>query len=488
MLVIAPWNITYSQSAVDALNYSKMQNFGSARYTAMGGSFGALGGEISGIINNPGGLGIYRNSEFTISTAISTTNTENQYRNNQISDSWTKFNIPNFGYVSSYNGNQNGWKKYSIAFGLNRIANFQNSQRIRGNSSDGSSFIDPYVFELNQNQAAVEDVINYASPYTFGPSQAFNTFAIDYDTTTGQYVRWLNFQDNIAQERSIDTEGRQTETFIAFGGNFQERLFIGASLGIQSIRYDSEQVWSEKYSYDTPPVPGFDDILSYREISNLRTRGTGVNFKLGLIYKLNNAVRVGGSIHSPTYFGMSEEYIMDSQSSFSNGDVIQTELIQSNYDYQFRTPWKFQTSIAYIYGSTLLFNIDYEFQDFSGARFDDNNRFPFDYSFTNDDINTQLQQAHQIRTGVEYRVDPFVLRGGFRYESNPFTNNTFLNPDESRKTYSLGTGFRSKNYNVDISYLLSSFDIIDPVYASSDATATIKQTEHLFTLTFGWKW
>ena len=58
-----------SQNISDALNYTNNNIDGSARFSAMGGAFGALGGEISSISLNPAGSAIFNNSYFSLSFA-----------------------------------------------------------------------------------------------------------------------------------------------------------------------------------------------------------------------------------------------------------------------------------------------------------------------------------------------------------------------------------------------------------------------------------
>lgn len=52
-----------AQGVLDAYKFSQSDLNGTARYLGMGGAFGALGGDISVLSNNPAGLGIYRSSE-----------------------------------------------------------------------------------------------------------------------------------------------------------------------------------------------------------------------------------------------------------------------------------------------------------------------------------------------------------------------------------------------------------------------------------------
>ncbi len=70
-----------AQNSYDALRYSRMNYQGSARFNAMGGAMGALGGDMSSLLINPGAIGVYRNSEFAFTTAFELNEMETKYRN-----------------------------------------------------------------------------------------------------------------------------------------------------------------------------------------------------------------------------------------------------------------------------------------------------------------------------------------------------------------------------------------------------------------------
>lgn len=53
----------YAQGEVEALKFSRHDLYGTARSMAMGGAFGALGGDITGVSINPAGIAVYRSSE-----------------------------------------------------------------------------------------------------------------------------------------------------------------------------------------------------------------------------------------------------------------------------------------------------------------------------------------------------------------------------------------------------------------------------------------
>ena len=52
-----------AQSAIDAYQISQQDLRGTARFMSMGGAFGALGGDLSSLSQNPAGIGVYRSNE-----------------------------------------------------------------------------------------------------------------------------------------------------------------------------------------------------------------------------------------------------------------------------------------------------------------------------------------------------------------------------------------------------------------------------------------
>jgi long-subunit fatty acid transport protein len=218
------------------------------------------------------------------------------------------------------------------------------------------------------------------------------------------------------------------------------------------------------------------------------TQGNGFNFKLGAIYKVNESVRLGAAIHSPTYFNFDEEYSFDAASEFSEGTSYEEETVFNTWSYKVRTPMRYMASLAYVFKDMGMFNVEYEFVDYSTAKFNDRRRFQTDYSEANQDIRNTLKRTHNLRFGAEYRLEPFVIRGGFRYEDNPFQTNLEFSPDESRKTYSLGSGYRSQNYNIDLTYMYSEWQNTTPLYESVPNAAIVDNKHHQIMLTVGWRW
>ena len=68
-----------AQDITDAVRYSNNQIQGTARFRAMGGAFGALGGDMSSVTINPAGSAIFNASHASVSGSFFNTNNDVSY-------------------------------------------------------------------------------------------------------------------------------------------------------------------------------------------------------------------------------------------------------------------------------------------------------------------------------------------------------------------------------------------------------------------------
>ena len=499
LLTLGLASTSFAQNYSDALQFSRTDISGSARFVAMGGSFGALGGEISGISVNPGGIGVYRNSEFTFTAGFNNYNAETTFRGSNAVDGRFNMKLPNVGYVGNYKINSNGWKSYSFGILHNRLNHFGSEQRASGNSNN-STYIDQYVNVLNQNNPSISSLENF--DYPFGSSQAWWLSMVDqvedpndrnslifipriYNTSVLGAGRSI---EKIEQSRTFDTRGNQAETQFVFGGNFMDKLYVGASVSVQTVSFEREVSFREEYSY-LPTVTAQDSnlVVNYQEDTRLLSEGRGVNLKVGGIYRATEDLRVGLSFQTPTIMRMDEVFSIDASSQFADGFEVVAESVESTFSYRLRTPARVTASLAYIILQRAAINVDYEYIDYSTAFFNDRQGFQNDYSFQNLEIQDILTNAHHVRVGGEFKINPFVLRAGYSYQGNPY-DPEFSISDESRNTYSLGGGFRNKNFNFDVGVNWRQMTLNERFYSSTDAMAAIEETETNVIFTFGWRW
>ena len=99
----------YAQTAYDALLFSEANYEGTARTTAMGNAFTALGGDLGSVTINPAGSAVAGYSQITLTPALTLSANTAQgvlppvnngslpYFENKMRSMDTRFSIPNFG-------------------------------------------------------------------------------------------------------------------------------------------------------------------------------------------------------------------------------------------------------------------------------------------------------------------------------------------------------------------------------------------------------
>lgn len=88
-----------AQDISDGLRYSSNQNLGTARYTALSGSMGALGGDFSAISSNPASGAVFLTSTLSLSSAFNNINNSSNYFNNEEEASKTDFSLNQLGAI-----------------------------------------------------------------------------------------------------------------------------------------------------------------------------------------------------------------------------------------------------------------------------------------------------------------------------------------------------------------------------------------------------
>ncbi|WP_372641949.1 OmpP1/FadL family transporter [Ancylomarina sp.] len=483
--------ILYAQTADDALRYSQQFYTGTARSTAMGGAFGALGGDFSSIGINPAGLGVYQSSEFMFTPSMEM----RKSTSGNLSDDKFTFGISNIGYVATFKPrmtSKDGWQNFNLGIGYNRINNFRKSSISQILNSE-SSMLD--VFEVNADGFSDNQLrVNYPTVEYL----AYETYLLNpQDENPLDYDLPIFPGERMNQRKTVEERGHMGEFNISFGANYAHKLYIGASLGIQSINYKSTARFTESTLTNSA-----SDLSNYYLEEYVKTTGVGANLKLGLIYKPNQNIRLGASLHTPTFFSMEDEFQNRMASHFKTEDLDgysnyadKTRL--SNYTYDYRTPMKFTLSGAVVLSKKAILSLDYEFVDYSNAKFSDGqDDFDFngsaEFPEANDIIKSSYESVGNLRAGLEYRVSSALsLRGGFANFGNPYKASSI---DESYNIYSAGFGIRQGNFFFDAAYSYSDKDESYIYYstptADGDLTSgkvDLQDENHQVRLTFGFK-
>jgi hypothetical protein len=438
-----------AQNDIDAMRYSQITFGGTARFTSMGGSMGALGGDISTLGSNPAGIGLFRKAEFTITPSIGSQSTSSTYNNTNSQDKKLNLNLANIGLVTSFNlsdRNNTGWK--SLNFGLNysRTNSFQNRVSIQGNNKT-SSLLDTYVAAANGTSSSSFD--------PFSTNLAWNTYLINplSQTDSTHYNHVLKNYGEL-QQKSVESSGSMGETDLSFGGNYKNKVFVGATLGIVNALYNEQSVYQEVDEKDT--INGFKSLSLSQ---NLTTRGTGVNFKFGMIVKATDWMRVGLAVHTPTVLHLSDSYNSSMKSDLDSGITYQATSPPGSFNYSITTPFRVLGSIGFVINKNALLNAEYEYVDYTNAQL---NSSPNVFSDVNNTIRSKYTATGNIRVGGEIRFDPLAFRIGYAFYGSPFKDGENMNA--SRSSYTAGIGFRENNYFIDFAYVLTKYTAYDYLY------------------------
>ncbi|MGQ0830031.1 MAG: OmpP1/FadL family transporter [Bacteroidota bacterium] len=441
-----------AQNDIDAMRYSQITFGGTARFASMAGSMGALGGDISTLSFNPAGIAIYRKTELSITPSIFSQTTSSAFNGMTASDRKLNFNLGNIGLVTTINltgkNNTTGWESVNFGFGYNRKNNFHNRIRIEGYNTS-SSLLDTYVNEANGYSSESFD--------QFSTHLAWVTYLLNPDTGAAlQYNHVIkNDSANYGQyhRKSIESRGSMGETVISFGGNYKSKVYIGATLGIVNAKYLEESVYEEVDAKDT-----IQAFKSFTYAQDLSTKGNGFNFKIGMIYKPVDWLRIGAAVHTPTILQLKDQYSSTMKSDLES-ITYDTVSPQGSFDYTITTPFKAIGSLGFIVNKMALFNIDYEYVDYSYAQL---NSSPNVFSEVNNTIHSKYTSTSNIRIGAEVRFDPLTFRAGYALYGSPFKNGENINAN--RNSYTAGIGFRENNYFIDFAYVLTKYTQYNYLY------------------------
>lgn len=435
LLLFTP--LVYAQNEVDALRYSNIGVAGTGRSLGMGGAFGAIGADHSGFWNNPAGLAVYKTSSIDFTLGFNDRLTRTTHYGTSDEDAKFRTNVQSLGFVGVKNAEKNDQVRFFFGFGLANLSNYNQSVRISG-ETENNTLLD--VFAAQANGINYDQVFDY---YPFGAGLAWETYLIDpLDSASLSYIPVEN-QGRIRQAKSIDRSGRQSETTFAFGANINERWMLGATLGIRSVFFRENAVYSEEF-LDS-------QVLSkYVYSEDINASGNGFNLRLGAIYRVSEWLRAGISWHSPTRLTLSDAYSTSMTSYFRNGVQYQRNSPELISNYNVRMPARYIANAAFLMGKYGVISADYEFTDFSNIRMGSTGlSSDYDYAAENETIETVYRDVHRVRVGTEIRLaDVWRARAGVIYQTSPFINGVAIN--EPSVTYTLGGGYRKGAFYADL--------------------------------------
>lgn len=465
--------VLFSQNEIDALRYSYLIPLGTARYSSLGGAYNAVGADLATLFSNPAGMGIYKKSEFTITPGFGLLFSNSTYLHSSMIDNQFAFKLPNIGMVFVGNtGEEKGWNRWQFGFGFNSLAGFNRNFFIEGHNRN-TSIVDAFYADA------------IGTPYykldPFSTLLAYNTYLIDTVGTVSSYERIL--EGGVLQQNNIYSTGGVHDFSFAFSSSYEDKLYVGFGIGIPSVRFKAENYYKEFDDADT--IAGFK-MLSYN--TYLTTKGTGINARLGLIYRFNDFFRIGMAFQTPSSISLKDNYNAVMRADLET-NTFESSSQQGVFKYRITTPFRFEYGITLLHPKIGLFSLSHEMVNYYQARIRSK-----DYSFNsaNENIMTYFQTGHNLKAGVEIKLPIFAIRSGFAWYGSPFKRN--LN-DASTKVFSAGFSYRENSYFFDFTYSLriqkEDYYIYNPAILESIGKelkpASLSHYGHYLLFTLGFK-
>lgn len=447
--------------AETALLFSRTQSGGSARVQALGGTQVSLGGDFSSAFSNPAGLGMYNRSEFSITPGQYNTSIAGDYwAGNELMsasnrDSRAGINISGMSLIfSSEDGAKNKFLRGTFAVTLNRLNNFNRNFRYEG-ENPATSLIDYFLEQADGGKPSQFD--RDGSLFNTVTELAYNNYLIGESTILDPNNDPEEYFTDILslpyQKENIQTRGAQNQWSFSYGANFDDKFFLGAGLGVTSLRYESKKTYREDFE-DEP-------LSSFTLDEELEIRGSGINLTVGGIARPVDFIQVGLSITTPTYYNLTDNFFASMRSSWNNfdyfgdgSDILTNESASTDEvisEYNLSTPWRLSLGATAFVGKHGFLTADIEQINYGRARYSSQNS-DIDFSNDNDRIRDLYRPTVNLRLGGELRWEEWRLRGGYQLMPDPFYSEQ-NGVSRASQAISGGFGYRKENFFIDFALI-----------------------------------
>jgi hypothetical protein len=455
-LIVLLCSIIKAQDITDAVRYAQDGTTGTARFSAMSGAFGALGGDLSALNINPAGSAVFANGQVA-GTLTNTYNSNNaSYFGNPLEKNKNSFSLNQLGavFVFKSQSNKKGWTKFAIAANYDTQSNYKNTIAAFGTNPTRS--ISGYFLHY-ANGVTLDNLKNKDyEDLGFGAQQAwlgYQSYIIN--PTNNANLANTTYSSNIAaggnyvQEYTSNTSGTNGKMQFNAAASYNDKIYFGANINIHAVDFKKS---TRFYEDNGNALNSNYQVVRLNFDNDLYTYGSGLSLQLGVISKLNNVVRVGLSYETPTWYELNDELTqtivaVSKNTSGALAPDVQAPKTNIYAPYSLRTPSKVNVSMALVFAKTGLISVDYSYKDYSKTTFTSS-----DFDLTNNAIKNTLGYSNALRIGGEYKIEKWSLRGGYQMEQSPYRSKVVMG---DLKGYSAGLGYNFGGTKLDLSYTSS---------------------------------
>ena len=465
----------------DALRYSQTNWVigSSARMQGLGGTQVSLGGDVSHSMTNPAGLGFYNRSSAAFTLGLGFQDSDDEFNGLITPNFKNTFGINNASVVMNFNKgrfSEDKFKGGSLGISVAKINDFNREYRYEGES--GSSLLDPIISNLNSgNAGSLEDA--FYDQFLVDEASAFNESG-GIITPTSAPGNWDSpILTTPYQQEAISQRGAQHQINISWGGNYDDKLYFGGGLGIQTIYYNRMRTYTENdFIFSNGDLDPY--LNSFELKDQIISRGGGINTSFGMIFRPMDMITIGASYQSPTFITMNEESDFRLRTDWENygyedvnngGGVVNLRDIEpyvsaiTETKYQIKTPSRLNLGASLFLGKKGFISADVEMVDYANAELQSNDFSPL---ADNQVILANYQSVVNYRMGAEFRMDNIRFRGGYAFYPDPVD----LGNDRDYVTF--GVGYKTSDYYLDLAVINSNSQQLYSPYSWSGADMNVR--------------
>ena len=464
ILLLAPCSMLLLQ-AQDTYTNERLINtssdvIGTARYVGMGGALGALGADMSVISWNPAGIGLYRKKDIAVTFGgmwgKSKVDTESRGTGT--------FDQIGIVYNMLIDGGDGICPYINFSFNYQKKNHFFHNFTAVNNNLNELSQMDQ-VAELTDWDSGTENLEGMALDNGF--------FGTDVNGSGNEY-RYNKYMSSSGNIYKYHGEGSLQSFDFNLSTNINNRVFFGLTIGVDNMRYSGWNLYGE----DDMDGNAKYDLRNY----DVSITGLGANVKAGTIIRPfeNNPFRFALVVESPTWYRLKNSTWFDIYRG-SNYGGFATDAWESYLKFNIRSPWKFRTGIGSTIGSTLAWDIDYEYAAYQNTSMGYPKNEYADGSTTgnikdkamNQLTRDNLRGTHTLRVGLEanatknlsfrlgYNLSTSAYKKNISYDQ--YNLNSYAMDYATSTSYmrmgntnilTLGVGYRSKKFYIDLAYKL----------------------------------
>ena len=307
------------------------------------------------------------------------------------------------------------------------------------------------------------------------PDNASNRLGFDISTEYLDDYYGLEFDRDFSQTKTTSQEGSLNQWSFGMAMDLSPRFSAGFSVNLitggseYNARYQQDDVNNaniyELLNENNATVAELQ-FLHYEDNQQLKSSYSGIQAQLGGMYRIGDALQLGGMITLPSVirvdevWGSSYSYnyeILDYADNSIYPYLVEEDLGSGEFDYNIKAPFKFSGGLS-LRRSIFLLSAAAEYSDWSQLRYEmPDDRNSEDYSALlnqNEFFSSDYQAVLSWGLGAEINLmrNTLSLRGGYRSVPSPVKD---AKDSYNKEYFTAGLGFKlDEGTYLDVAYIL----------------------------------